>query len=163
MRDSLVSFGLLAPLVATFWRGSWVILDNVLPEDAILSGLLSISLGCIIVGVVHAARLPVPGNSRHPSNAEMLRERAYSYVLAWSGILCWHGVWELWEELTGEGMTSGIICHAAALVALLSMRSLRSTLAPPACVALDDDAAGVEVGTLGSALQARKLSRLWER
>ena len=138
-----------------------MILDNILPEDAITSGLLSITLGCIIVGLAHAAHLPAPGDARRPTPAEMLRERCYSYTLAWAGILCWHGVWELWEELTGEGMESGVLCHVIPLAALLSARAFRSTLAPPACVALDDDAAVVEVGNLGLAQRARKLPRPW--
>jgi hypothetical protein len=49
------------------------------------------------------------------------------------------------------------------MAGLFALRSFRSTLAPPACVALDDDAAGVTVGTLRSALQARHWERLWER
>jgi Fuseless len=138
-------------------------LDNVLPADAIEAGVLSILLGCLTIGIAHSVRLTAPLDSRQPTQTEMIRERCFSYALAWAGILSWHGVWELWEELTGDGLASGVLCHVAPLAALFAMRAFRSTIAPPACVALDDDAAGVEVGTLGSALRARGLSSLWER
>ena len=60
-------------------------------------------------------------------------------------------------------LASGIFCHVLGLGGLLLLRSFRSTLAPPAVVALDDDAAyGTMVPTLLTALRARGITRLWD-
>ena len=51
----------------------------------------------------------------------------------------------------------------AGLGGLLALRSFRSTLAPPACVALDDDAAyGSRVPTLRVMLRSRGIKALWD-
>ena len=58
---------------------------------------------------------------------------------------------------------SGLLCHLLGLGGLLALRSLRSSLAPPACGVLDDDAAyGSLIPTLQRALQARGITRLWD-
>jgi hypothetical protein len=31
--DAVLSFAVICPLVATFWRGSWAILDALLPKE----------------------------------------------------------------------------------------------------------------------------------
>jgi hypothetical protein len=60
-------------------------------------------------------------------------------------------------------LASGVLCHVIGLVGLLALRSFRSTLAPPACVALDDDVTyGTVVPTLRTALRARGITQLWE-
>jgi hypothetical protein len=56
-----------------------------------------------------------------------------------------------------------VLCHVLGLGGLLALRSFRSTLAPPACVALDDDATyGAVVPTLRTALRARGITQLWD-
>lgn len=58
---------------------------------------------------------------------------------------------------------SGVFCHVVGLTGLLALRSFRSTLAPPAVVALDDDPDyGSIVPTLSTALRARGIKRLWD-
>jgi len=162
-RDALLSFALVCPLVATFWRGCWVMLDCWLPADPAQAAAVSVALGGLLVGLAHAANLPQPAGEQL-TITEGLRERGFSYVLAWSGVFVWHGIWQGWEVLTGDGLASGVACHMLGLGGLLALRSFRSTLAPPACVALDDDPAyGAVVPTLRTALLARHITSLWER
>ena len=60
-------------------------------------------------------------------------------------------------------LTSGLVCHALGFGGLLALRSFRSTLAPPACVALDDDASyGALIPTLRVMLRSRGITRLWD-
>ena len=63
LRDTLVSFGIVAPLVATFWRGSWVMLDNLLPEDTIEAGVRPLCVGREVgAGAVTDSRPTVPSS-----------------------------------------------------------------------------------------------------
>jgi|APGre2960657423_1045063.scaffolds.fasta_scaffold06907_2 hypothetical protein len=41
LSDALVSFAVVSPLVATFWRGSWVLADQILPADPVRTGSMS--------------------------------------------------------------------------------------------------------------------------
>lgn len=166
--DALVSFALVSPLVATFWRGGWVLVDEALDsafganEDA--AGVASIAAGTVLLAALLSLRLPQPAGATL-TTTESIRERLFSYGLALAGILTWHGVWELWEYRTEEWspLLSGAVCHFSGLAGLLALRSLRSTLAPPACVALDDDAAyGSIVPTMRVAMLARGIRRLWD-
>ena len=51
----------------------------------------------------------------------------------------------------------------AGLAGLLALRSFRSTLAPPACVALDDDVSyGARVPTLRVMLRSRGVKAIWD-
>ncbi len=60
-------------------------------------------------------------------------------------------------------LTSGLVCHALSFGGLLALRSFRSTLAAPACVALDDDAGyGALIPTLRVMLRSRGITRLWD-
>ena len=72
---------------------------------------------------------------------------------------------ELWETYTDQWplLWSGLLCHVLGLGGLLALRSFRSTLAPPACVALDDDASyGARVPTLRVMLRSRGIKALWD-
>ncbi len=153
------------------------------------AGWTSLALGAALTVALHALRLPQPAGPQL-TQAEVLRERAFSYGLAVAGVLTWHAIWcarpgarrgptrspappltarararELWEVYTDDWplLASGLCCHVLGLGGLLAMRSFRSTLAPPACVALDDDASyGSLVPTLRTALRARGITRLWD-
>jgi hypothetical protein len=125
----------------------------------------SIAGGTALLMVLHALRLPQPSGQSSLTLPEAVRERFFSYFLAVAGILTWHGVWELWETQLADWppVISGCVCHFVALFGLLAMRSLRSTLAPPACVALDDDPQyGSLVPTLLVSMKSRGISRLWD-
>ena len=108
--------------------------------------------------------MPQPAGARL-TPGEALRERVFSYGLAVSGVLTWHALWELWEVYTERWplLASGVFCHVLGLGGLLALRSFRSTLAPPACVALDDDASyGALIPTLRVVLKSRGITRLWD-
>lgn len=125
---------------------------------------MSVAFGTAIVVVLHALRLPQTAGAAPLSPASTLRERLFSYGLAVSGVFTWHGVWQLWEVYGGgDTVASGLGCHLLGLGGLLALRCFRSTIAPPAVVALDDDPAyGSIVPTLQTAMHARGLNRLWE-
>jgi Fuseless len=124
----------------------------------------SIAAGTALLMALHALRLPQPTGPLL-TVPEAVRERLFSYGLAVAGILTWHGVWELWETQLAEWppLVSGAVCHFTALAGLLALRSLRSTLAPPACVVLDDDPQyGSLVPTLLVSMKSRGIRRLWD-
>ena len=128
------------------------------------AGVTSIAGGTALLMALHALRLPQPAGQLL-TVTEAVRERLFSYGLAVAGILTWHGVWELWETQLADWppLLSGCVCHFVALAGLLAMRSLRSTLAPPACVALDDDPQyGSLVPTMLVSMKSRGISRLWD-
>lgn len=74
--DELLSFAVISPLVATFWRGSWVLADFILPkENEATAGCVSLLLGTSLVLLLHTLRLHQPRFKL--SISEQLTERLF--------------------------------------------------------------------------------------
>jgi hypothetical protein len=139
---------------ASFWRGSWYLLDEVVfPENVLHSALASLAGGTLGMaacqGLVHRADravLPKP-----------VARIGALYALATSCVLVWRGTWLLWDVIyencyyalydeevssTDQGhlSQSGLLSHVTAVSGLVACGLFASVLAPPAAVSVLRDA-----------------------
>lgn len=143
---------------ASFWRGSWYVLDEHLyPDDAVKSSVASFGLG--IVGLT-ASQCLVGRAEQMAKNASRVRPASLAlarfgaiYSVATSCVLVWRGTWLAWDIVyeyvhpheeakatdPGHATTSGVVSHLAALSLLLGTGLFASVLAPPAAVSVIRD------------------------
>mmetsp|Transcript_16234 Transcript_16234/g.39663 ORF Transcript_16234/g.39663 Transcript_16234/m.39663 type:complete len:337 (+) Transcript_16234:93-1103(+) len=134
---------------ACYWRGMWYVLDDQLyPEDPAKSALASLASGSLGLAASQAYLFD-PGCHKFewPKTATMCRGTEAKkwlalYGLTTSCILIWRGAWVgcdvVYEKITNESALdpkhltiSGLASHGIALVGLIAMGRLSSTLGPP--------------------------------
>lgn len=141
---------------ASFWRGSWYILDDSLfPDSPIRSATASLGLGTIGMaasqGLVSRAEL-VKG-----MRAQRMARFGALYAVATSCVLVWRGTWMFWDIAyeqvhhcpiskegpaatdKGHATTSGLASHVVALAGLVGCGLFASVLAPPAAASVIKD------------------------
>jgi len=100
-------------LCASYWRGSWYILDHTLfPNDRLVSGIVSLTAGSALLGLQQYILSPSYNGTKTlvrllppPTSSISLRRRYIQtnrfivlYGIATSCILLWRGTWLLWDE-----------------------------------------------------------------
>jgi hypothetical protein len=141
-----LTFGPIGAGVALYWRGMWTILDLYLyPDDVPKSAWVSLLVGIATGIVVHVISqwVLVPG---HFNRSEWkawqygIVERAFSFLVAFGAVAYWRGVWYLWDVHVFPNSPEAR--HWSSMLVgtgiLFSLRSFRSTLAPPMVFAPDD-------------------------
>ncbi|OQV25396.1 hypothetical protein BV898_01075 [Hypsibius exemplaris] len=144
--DALLTVCCIAPLVVSYWRGTFQLLDlYILPQDppSVISSVPSIALSAVIALVgglffiyvqdvakawVHSVRSPI---------SELMLKRIYCYVFGLVIVNHWRAVWALWDRYTGFDLYSGIQCSSTGMVVLLFTRSFRNSISPPVIAASD--------------------------
>ena len=78
-----------------------------------------------------------------------IKERIFSFIVAFGAVSYWRGVWYLWDELVlaSNPILQNWICLLVGTLLLMSLRSFRSTFAPP-MVYMPDDADDLDGLTL---------------
>ncbi|KAJ1616546.1 hypothetical protein T492DRAFT_1105951 [Pavlovales sp. CCMP2436] len=134
--------------VATFWRGTWYMMDALCPADPLLSGISCLSFGFVSFAIAQSVVGPLFVQAV-PSGA--LAPVVRIATLYWLGVSCvatWRGVWSLIdvvsENVAGTTVAehllhSGIASHLGAVALLLSLGRLTAILAPPAKTGLLND------------------------
>lgn len=99
-------------LCASYWRGSWYILDHTLfPNDRLVSGIVSLTAGSALLGIQQYILSPSYNGTKTlvrllppPTNISLRRRYIQTnrfivlYGIATSCILLWRGTWLLWDE-----------------------------------------------------------------
>lgn len=99
-------------LCASYWRGSWYILDYTLfPNDRLVSGIVSLTAGSALLGLQQYIISPSYNGTKTlvrllpPPTSISLRRRYIQtnrfivlYGIATSCVLIWRGTWLLWDE-----------------------------------------------------------------
>lgn len=99
-------------LCASYWRGSWYVLDHTLfPHDRLTSGVVSLACGSGLLGMKQYIISPSFNGTKHlvrmlpPPKNISLRTRYIQtnrfiilYGIASACILIWRGTWLLWDE-----------------------------------------------------------------
>ncbi|GAV01965.1 hypothetical protein RvY_12588-2 [Ramazzottius varieornatus] len=140
--DGLMNILVLAPLVVTYWRGTFHVLDiYLLPDPALRVASHWLSIAVAVVGLlifgylqdwmrqrVNATKSPI---------SEIMLKRIYCYFF---GLMCvnhWRGVWGLWDIYTGYTLASGLYSFGSGVAILLMTRGFCNTLSPPLIAACD--------------------------
>lgn len=134
--------------VATFWRGTWYIMDATCPADPLLSGLTCLSAGFASFAVLQSVAGPLLVRAAPSGPLAPALRIATLYSLGVSTVAVWRGVWCLLDALSENvaGSTvaehllhSGVASHVGAVGLLLALGRMTSILAPPAKTGLLND------------------------
>lgn len=134
--------------VATFWRGTWYIMDATFPHDPLTSGILCLSAGVGSFAVLQSLAGPLLARVAPEGPFAPVVRVVSLYSLAISVVAVWRGVWCLLDALSENvaGSTvdehllhSGIVSHVGAVGVLLVLGRMTSILAAPAKTGLLND------------------------
>lgn len=146
--DFLWSAVVVAPLVVTYWRGSWDLLrDTVYPPSPAsqteggerqLSGLL-----CYLVGL--SVRVVLDLSKFHARESLAARSKwvrvaaswVFTAVYALAGVAFWRGVWFLMRLDIGVGWVQLVVVLVGSLAVLLATGVPRSLISTPLALSLD--------------------------
>uniref|UniRef100_A0A0K8T4D1 Fuseless n=2 Tax=Lygus hesperus TaxID=30085 RepID=A0A0K8T4D1_LYGHE len=137
--DLFLSTFLIAPLVVSYWRGTWGLMDVlVYPGDAFRSALVSCFIGYVGTSVLTLCQ-DVLARSLHPNTHRITYyafSRAYSALFSFICVNHWRGGWMLFDFTGTEAGTIAIITGASVVLLMLT-KTLRNLSAPPFAIATD--------------------------
>ena len=141
---------LITPAVASYWRGTWYILDLfVFPDDEVLSASMTFtaSFGAIFLIMLVEDHLKEFLNDSRAKNALYL---VLFYPLAFIVVTSWRGLWMMLDLFTTTSLTSACASHAVGFLILLSSKASSSIIAIPGyCISernIDDLSKSILVG-----------------
>lgn len=142
---------LVAALVASAWRGAWLVLDaTLLTQHPKWSAGGSLLIGFAML-VAQACVQPWLGAlaRQRPSRAWWLADALYSYVGLWTCVFVWRGAWQLWDHALAVGFPpqpvddelarGAWLSHGVGAGLLLCVDALRSLNAPPMIYVADSE------------------------
>jgi hypothetical protein len=143
--DVVFSFGFVPIAVVSFWRGSWLLLDNYFWgfTDSYHQVRLSIVWSMLLfILCIWLTSEPVVGMAdRRLGNNKFLLGllgRIRTYVLAWGTVSFWRCFWLLWDEfLGGSTLLSASLGHVLSIVTLLAMGCMCCINAPASTIGVD--------------------------
>ncbi|XP_035663779.1 uncharacterized protein LOC118407381 [Branchiostoma floridae] len=131
---------LITPLVVSYWRGTWGLMDQLLlPQHLVSSAWVSVAIGVPLLLLLNLLQAPLRRLAGRTDSC-VLRHAChvlYVYVHGFANVNHWRGVWKLLDGYTGITVPSAVACAALAVVAKTAMRTLYNLLAPPVLVATD--------------------------
>lgn len=138
--DFLYSSFILAPLVVTYWRGTWNLMDHYLFEgDKFASPAASLAIGV----VSHLLFTIFQGNMRKAFNPDrhrlvyMFFSRVYTYVYGLGCVNGWRGGWQLLDNYTPLNVPIVLVMTISAAMVLTGFKTLRNISASPFFIATD--------------------------
>lgn len=134
LSDSILSLVFFAPLVISYWRGCWQIMDVILfPNNELHSLLASLCIGilCEILFGLTQNVLTKLSNIKKCSILFVILSRTYTIIYCICSVNHWRGVWMSWDYLTGISWQSGLISAFFGLFMLALTRGVKNILAPP--------------------------------
>lgn len=149
--DSLFSSFVVAPLVVSYWRGTWNLTDTYLfPGKKIQSSVASLIIG--IVG--HLVFTIWQGTFRGHFDPDRRRltfycsSRLYTFIYGIICVNCWRGGWQLVDHYTARNMTTILSVTIFAIISLTALRALRNVTATPFVVVTDHSREYFDVPTM---------------
>lgn len=138
--DTMLSTVVVGPLVISYWRGTWNLMEDYLfPKNFLHSSYAS----CIIGAVGHLILTLYQNtlrNSVHPSRhriAYYIISRLYTAIY---GVICvngWKGVWQLIDYYTPMTIPSVVLFTIPPIVCLVVLKCLRNISAAPFTICID--------------------------
>uniref|UniRef100_A0A7R9UUM4 Uncharacterized protein n=1 Tax=Diacronema lutheri TaxID=2081491 RepID=A0A7R9UUM4_DIALT len=134
--------------VATFWRGTWYMMDALCPADPLLSGATCLALGFGSFALIQSIAGPLLVTAAPRGPLAPAARIAALYALGVSAVATWRGVWCLLdvvsENVAGSTVAehllhSGVATHIGATLVLLTLGRMTAILAPPAKTGLLND------------------------
>ena len=126
--DHVFCLFVTAPLVPSFWRGSWFLYGHyVFPSNSATHGWVMTAIGNLAAVPLYLIqnRLVKWLGSPHPVTW-LLGYHMFLFVFTLISVAQWKGVWELWDYYTGRTVTSAITSVAIAVVILTTLKCCKS-------------------------------------
>ncbi|XP_074663099.1 uncharacterized protein LOC141915459 [Tubulanus polymorphus] len=136
--DVIITFFIIAPLVVSYWRGTWELMDHYLPREAPLNCFISYGIGVCLVMIFNLLQFKLE-KCLHGQNVILfiICSRVYLYVLSGAIVNHWRGVWTLWDHYTGTGALSGMTSTIIGFAMLALFRGAKNAYAPPLLSVID--------------------------
>lgn len=149
--DSLFSSLIVAPLVASYWRGTWNLLAvYLMPHNMIQSSVASLIIG--IIG--HLVFTIWQGSLRNHFDPNRHRltfycgSRLYTSIYGIVCVNCWRGGWQLIDHYTARDMKTIFSITIIAIIVLSAIKALRNVTAAPFVVVTDHSQGYFDVPTM---------------
>lgn len=149
--DSFYSSLVVAPLVVSYWRGTWNLSDvYLIPNNKIHSAVASLIIG--IVG--HLVFTIGQGSFRGHFDPNRHRltfycgSRLYTSIYGVICVNCWRGGWQLIDHYTARNMTTILSITIFAIISLMALKTIRNVTAPPFLVVTDTSQGYFDVPTM---------------
>lgn len=149
--DSLFSSLVVAPLVVSYWRGTWNLLAfYLIPHNKIQSSVASLIIGIIghLVFTIWQGSLR---NHFDPSRHRLTfycGSRIYSSLFGIVCVNCWRGGWQLIDHYTARDMKTIFSITIIAIIALSAIKAIRNVMGPPFVVITDHSQGYFDVPTM---------------
>ena len=138
--DASFSAFVVAPLVVSYWRGTWNLTDKYLiPSDKVQSKVVSLIIG-IIGHLVFTIGQGWLRNNFSPDRQRLtfyIVSRLYSSIFGIVCVNCWRGGWQLIDHYTAQNMTTILSITIFAIVCLMMLKAIRNVTATPFVVVTD--------------------------
>jgi hypothetical protein len=138
--DTGYSSFVVAPLVVSYWRGTWNLADTYLiPSDKVQSKVASLIIG-IIGHLVFTIGQGWFRNNFSPDRHRLtfyVVSRVYTSIFGIVCVNCWRGGWQLIDHYTAKNMTTILSITIFAIVCLMLLKTIRNVTATPFVVVND--------------------------
>lgn len=138
--DRCMCMFVVAPLVVTYWRGLWYLLDDlVLPDRPALSGWTTTCAGWSLAFTFTVLQDPFAQlASRHPKSVKVVF-RLHQFIYGAASVSAWRGTWLLEDVYSGSGTWSALVALLVGVGALVLCRGLRNAAqSPPLMLEIDE-------------------------
>lgn len=148
--DFCASF-LVAPLVVSYWRGTWNLMDTFLmPHNKTHSAIASLIIG--IIG--HLVFTIFQGTFRDNFNPQKHRitfylgSRLYTCVFAIICVATWRGGWQLIDIYSERDLMTIIYITIPSILLLVALKTIRNISASPFVIVTDHSQEYFDVPTM---------------
>jgi len=121
--DNVLSVTVMAPLVVSYWRGTWLLLDvYLLPDDKEASGWTCCAIGNIgLVCMVYLQTSLAIWVRVEKTLSWVIGYHVYTYVLGGLNVCQWRGVWNLLDYYTGVNVLSSWTTFAIGIISYITL------------------------------------------
>lgn len=149
--DSFYSSFVVAPLVVSYWRGTWNLSDTYLMKHSKIES----SVASLVIGIVgHLVFTIWQGSLRNHFDPNRHRltfycgSRLYTSIFGIVCVNCWRGGWQLIDHYTARDMTTILSITIVAIIAMMSLKTIRNVAATPFVVVTDQSKEYFDVPTM---------------
>ncbi|CAN7999994.1 unnamed protein product, partial [Ixodes hexagonus] len=138
--DRCMCLFVVAPLVVTYWRGLWYLLDDlVLPDQPALSGWATTCAGWTVAFTFTALQEPFAELARRYPKSVKVVFRLHQFFYGAASVSAWRGTWLLEDVYTGSGPWSALGALLVGVAGLVLSRGLRNAAqSPPLMLVIDE-------------------------
>lgn len=148
----------VAPLVVSYWRGTWNLLEVYLcPGEKIHSSVVSLIIGILghLVFTIWQGSFRGHFDPDHHRLTFYCGSRLYTSIFGIICVNCWRGGWQLIDHYTARNMTTILSITIIAIISLMYLKALRNVTGPPFVVIPDHPREHFHVQTMYKKLVRR--------